>query len=94
MSSANTSLLICVRLQWNFVEPVIVTKVVWTYTHDKSSRSGGVEVTGSSGGQAFIESGEVQTRTADWGTQCEDCPKVGHLVIWLMPASAETDDSS
>jgi hypothetical protein len=40
-----------------------------------SSRSGGVSITGSSGGTGFLASGAEQYRTVDWGNDCVDCPK-------------------
>jgi hypothetical protein len=63
-------------ITWDFTSPVIVTKVDWTYTISNNSRSGGVAVTGSSGGYGLIGSGAVQNRVADWGDDCVDCPKV------------------
>ena len=44
-----------------------------------SGRSGGVAVTGSSGGTGYIASGAEQTRQTDWGIDCVDCPKGGSL---------------
>jgi hypothetical protein len=63
----------------DFTAPVIVTKVQWKYLDDKATRSGGVAVTGSVGGYGTIKSGELQSRTADWGVHCEDCPKGGSI---------------
>jgi hypothetical protein len=62
---------------------VIVTAVDWTYTHDEASRSGGVAVTGSSGGYETIKSGAVQIRNASWGRECVNCPKVLCLQVWF-----------
>jgi hypothetical protein len=66
-------------LRWDFSTPVIVTRVDWLYLQDEGSRSGGVTVTGASGGYGLIKSGAQQHRIADWGDDCLDCPKGGSI---------------
>jgi len=71
-------------LEWDFTEPVVVTKVHWTWSPlstggEMSSRSGGVAVTGSNGGTGMVGSGAEQQRDVDWGNDCVDCPKGGAI---------------
>lgn len=64
-----------------FTEPVVVTRVDFEYLENQASRSGGVAVTGATGGYGLIRGGQQQTRDTDWGKDCEDCPKGGSITF-------------